>query len=137
MATREEMHEGSCFCRRVRYRIAGPLGSMMNCHCTDCRKSHGAAFATYIDVPWKNFKFLQGEDNLTTFTAETGTKRSFCRTCGTIVTCWSEGDKETLEISASSLDTPTDKRPEYHIFVRSKASWYDIKDGRPQHTTNR
>jgi hypothetical protein len=131
----QESHEGSCLCGRVRYRIEGPLGVMMNCHCTDCRKSHAAAFATYVEVPWSGFRFLKGEDHLTTYRAESGTKRSFCRTCGSIVTCWSDEDKLHLEISASTLDTPTDRRPEYHIFVRSKASWYDIKDGRPQHKT--
>ena len=38
-------------------------------------------------------------------------------------------------IAAATLDTPIDLRPEYHIYVRSKASWYDINDGKPQHET--
>ena len=125
-------YEGSCLCGRVRYRVTGALGTMSNCFCTDCRKSHAAAFATYIDVPRKGFQYLQGEDNLGTWKVESGTKRSFCRSCGSIVTCFVDGD-DLIEISAATLDTPTDGKPEYHIFVRSKVSWYDILDGKPQH----
>jgi hypothetical protein len=135
MAVVTETYEGSCFCRKVRYRVAGALGSMSNCHCTDCRKSHGAAFATYIDVPRRQFAFLQGEDELQTYRAETGTQRSFCRTCGSVVICFTDSDKEMLEVAAATLDTPIHKRPEYHIFVRSKVPWFDIQDGRPQHQT--
>ena len=136
MSTTGQTHRGSCFCGKVRYVVEGSPGVMMNCHCTDCRKSHGAAFATYIEVPWKGFSFVQGESELTTYTAPSGTKRSFCRSCGSIVTCWSEGDTNTLEISASTLDTPTDAKPAYHIYVRSKASSLDILDDRPQHRTS-
>lgn len=111
---------------------------MDHCHCVDCRKSHGAAFATYVEVPLAGFRFLSGEDHLTTYTAETGTSRSFCKTCGSIVICrWSEGDRKGLQISASTLDTPSGLRPECHSFVRSKADWFDLTDGLPQYETHR
>ncbi len=136
MRETQPIHEGSCLCGRVRYRVTGRLGVMDHCHCTDCRKSHAAAFATYIEVPWKSFEFLQGEDHLTTFAAATGTKRSFCPTCGSIVTCWNDADRRGLGIPASTLDTPTDARPQYHTFVRSKASWYDILDDLPRSSSS-
>ena len=126
-------HEGSCLCGRVRYEVAGELGNMSNCFCTDCRKSHAAPFATYIDAPRPGFKFVKGEDNLTTWQCESGTKRSFCKSCGSIVVCFVDSDPKTIEISAATVDTPFDKKPEYHIFVRSKVAWYDILDGKPQH----
>jgi hypothetical protein len=106
---------------------------MSHCHCTDCRKSHAAAFSTYIEAPRSAFQWLQGERDLRTYRAESGTKRSFCLTCGSIVVCFVDSDPKTIEIAASTFDTPIDKRPEYHIFVRSRAAWYDIQDGLPQH----
>ena len=130
-------YDGSCLCGRVRYRFLGPPGTIDHCHCTDCRKSHAAAFATYIEVPARAFEFLSGRENLTTHAAPSGTKRSFCRTCGSIVTCWSDADPEGIGVPASTLDTPIDARPEFHTYVRSKASWYDIQDGLPQHPTTR
>lgn len=130
-------YEGSCFCGKVRYRITEALKEMSHCHCTDCRKSHAAAFATYIDVPRSGFVFLKGEDQLQTYKAPSGTKRSFCRTCGSIVICFGDGEPGFLEISASTLDTPTGLKPSYHGYVRSKASWYDIQDKVPQYKTVR
>jgi hypothetical protein len=135
MSTGKTVHKGSCFCGRVTYEIKGKIGPMSHCHCTDCRKSHAAAFATYIDVPRDGFTFLKGEDQIQTYKAPSGTKRSFCRTCGSILTCWGDGEKKFLEISASTLDTPTDLKPVSHGFVRSKASWYDILDRAPQYQT--
>jgi len=40
------MLRGSCLCGGVRYEIAGPLSGALNCHCSMCRKAHGAAFRT-------------------------------------------------------------------------------------------
>ncbi len=128
-----ESYDGSCLCGAVRYRITGPPGTMSNCHCTDCRKSHAAAFSTYIDVDRSVLRFVSGEDRLTTYRALSGTMRSFCPTCGTIVLCFTETDPDWVDISVATLDTATAKRPEYHIFVRSKAPWHDILDGKPQH----
>jgi len=137
MGEAEKRHEGSCMCGAVKFRVTGELGEMMNCHCTHCRKSHAAAFATYIEVPWSRFEFSKGKDHLTTYKTDSGTKRSFCKTCGSIVICFADSDKTNLEISASVLDTPTDLKPAYDIYVRSKASWYEITGNRPQHKTTK
>lgn len=132
MSAQPEVFEGSCFCRKVIYRARGPLGTMDNCHCTDCRKSHAAAFATYIEIPRAALEFVSGQEEMTTYAAPSGTRRSFCRACGSNILCWVEGDP-TVEIAAGSLDTPITARPRSHIFVRSKVSWFDIQDGMPQY----
>lgn len=129
-------HQGSCLCGRVRYLVRGPLGPMDHCHCVHCRKSHGAAFATYVEVPKEALEILSGRDEMTTFTADTGTQRSFCRTCGAILLCFVDGDP-VVEVAAGTFDTPLALRPRAHIFVRSKADWYEIRDAAPQFQTTR
>ncbi len=133
MAATEQVLEGSCHCAKVRYRAVAPFGEMMNCHCTDCRKSHGAAFATYIEVPRERFSFVQGEGELHSFQAESGLQRYFCRNCGSIIWSGSKNPPEAYWITAGTLDTPLDRKPGAHIFLRSKAPWYDIKDDLPQY----
>jgi len=133
MATTEEVHEGSCCCGRVRFRLQGPFGSFSHCHCTDCRKSHGAAFATYIGVRLAQFTFLQGEGEVGSFTTQTGTRRSFCRHCGSTLTGTVTSEPDELYVAAATLDTPLRRKPEYHIFIRSKVPWIDLHDGLPQH----
>jgi len=129
--------EGSCLCGRVRYRARAPWGEMDHCHCLHCRKSHGAAFATYIEARSEAFEWIAGRENLETYMADTGTKRSFCVTCGSTLTCWTDADPAVLEIAAGTLDTPVTMRARAHIFVRSKAPWLDILDDVPQYRTYR
>ncbi|PYS95038.1 MAG: GFA family protein [Acidobacteria bacterium] len=133
MATEEEVHEGSCCCGRVRFRVTGPFGTFSHCHCTDCRKSHGAAFASYIGVARARFTFLEGESEVAGFTAETGTRREFCRHCGSSLTGSVTSEPDNVYIAAGTFDTPLRLKPEYHIFIRSKVPWLDLHDGLPQH----
>ena len=135
-ASKETHHEGSCLCGRVRYRIEGPVCNMSNCHCTDCRKHSGAAFVTFVEAPKQALAFVAGEDQLATHQAASGTKRRFCRSCGAGLVCFVDSD-DLVEINAATLDTPVSLRPEYHIYVRSKVSWFDIQDGMPQHQAAR
>lgn len=137
METRPEVYEGSCLCGRIRYRARAPLGEMDNCHCTDCRKSHGAAYATYVDASRSRFEVDGGTENLTTFAAASGTKRSFCSTCGATLFCWVDAEPEIIEIAVATLDTPIADRPRSHTFVRSKVSWLEILDGMPQYPAAR
>jgi len=134
MTASRQTHEGSCQCGRVRYKVEGPLSNMSNCHCSDCRKNSGAAFVTYVEVPKKTFGYTKGADLIQTYQAESGTKRVFCRQCGSTLGCYIDAD-DLMEIAAATLDTPVDLRPGYHIFVRSKVNWYDILDDKPQHQT--
>lgn len=133
MAEKDEAHEGSCCCGRVRFRLQGPFGSFTHCHCTDCRKSHGAAFATYLGVDRARFGFLSGEGEVGGFTTGTGTRRSFCRHCGSSLTSTTAGEPDAIYVAAATLDTPLQRTPEYHIFIRSRVPWLDFRDGLPQH----
>jgi hypothetical protein len=129
----DEAHEGSCCCGRIRYRLRGPFGSFSHCHCTDCRKTHGAAFATYLGVERARFELVRGGEGLSGHTTETGTRRNFCRDCGSSLTCTVAAEPDTVYVAAGTLDTPLRLAPEYHIFVRSKVPWLDLNDGLPQH----
>jgi hypothetical protein len=124
---------GSCVCGRVQYRARGPFGSMTHCHCTDCRKSHGAAFATYVGVAAGQFTLTRGAEELSGWTTEAGTRRNFCRVCGSNISCTVAPEPEMVYIAVATFDTPLDRRPESHIFVRSRVPWFEIQDGLPQH----
>ena len=41
------MNRGSCLCGAVRYEVSDPFEEMHHCHCSKCRKAHGAAFSTF------------------------------------------------------------------------------------------
>jgi hypothetical protein len=58
------MHTGSCLCGAVKYRIDTPIREVSHCHCSMCRKAHGAAFASYASVPRAAFHLLEGQDRI-------------------------------------------------------------------------
>jgi hypothetical protein len=91
----EQLFEGSCLCGQVRYRAIGPFVDMLHCHCTDCQKCHGGAFMTGVGVKPGQFTIVQGQDRLQMFQAESGTRRSFCRTCGSKIKVENDRWKET------------------------------------------
>ena len=126
-----ETHTGSCLCGSVRYRATEPFLDMLHCHCTDCRKAHGAAFATSIGVSRDRFAIVAGEGDLASFTTPTGTRRSFCRRCGSKIAV--ENDAwDALYVPAGTIDTALPHRPQLHMYVRSRVPWNEIEDGLPQ-----
>src|SRR5688572_17400839 len=53
---------GACLCGTVRYELDGPFTMMMHCHCSMCRKHHGAPFATFVAAAHSGFRWRSGED---------------------------------------------------------------------------
>ena len=78
------MTRGQCLCGAVRYEVDGPFDSMLNCHCSMCRKEHGAPFATVVTAPLAGFRWVSGEDSICTYKTQSGGSRSFCRLCGSV-----------------------------------------------------
>ncbi|WP_445081937.1 GFA family protein [Vibrio alginolyticus] len=40
--------EGSCLCGGVRFSVSGFSEKVANCHCSMCRKFHGAALGNWL-----------------------------------------------------------------------------------------
>lgn len=138
MTTSEEgVLTGSCLCQVVQYRITGSLGSMGNCYCTDCRKAHSAAFATFIGLRNAQLAYEKGEGELQRYAVRPGVIRTFCRRCSSIMTWESSDEPGVIFVAAGTLDTPWERKPEFHIFVSSKPAWYDILDAQPQYEGHR
>ena len=128
------MSEGSCLCAKVRWRAQGKLGAVTHCHCSMCRKAHGAPFASYTGVPTERFEWLAGEDAMVRYESSSGTSRTFCRVCGSVTPCLFGGDR--VAIPAASVTAGTeDLEASAHIFVASGASWHTIGDRLAQFDT--
>jgi hypothetical protein len=126
------MLKGSCLCGGVGYQVDGEIGPMAHCHCSMCRKHHGASFATFVGVERSRFRWVKGEELVARYQSSPGHERSFCRTCGSnLPVPWSSG-AQTLYIPAGTLDDDPGVRPAVHIFVASKAPWVEISDELPQ-----
>lgn len=129
---------GQCLCGAIKYQVDAIEPKMGHCHCSMCRKFHGAAFATYGEAKRENFHWLKGETLLCAYKADNATVRQFCRNCGSSLTfAAADGEQEIVEFALSTLDSDIEQSPDVHIFTAYKANWYEITDDLPRFKDDR
>jgi len=127
------MIRGSCLCGEVKFEIHGKLGRSSHCHCSMCRKAHGAAFGTYALVRVEDFKLLAGAELIARYRSSPGVERTFCSRCGSTLQFISEKLPGIVDVALGVLDDDPGIRVPHHIYVASKAPWLEITDGLPQY----
>ena len=125
------MYEGGCLCGAVRWRVEGRVSGVWLCHCSKCRRSTGSAFAASVLARPAAFRWEAGEENVSRYTSESGYHTVFCRTCGSPVP-WVREELGQVFLGAGGLEGPFEKGVLRHIFVGSKAAWWEIDDDLPR-----
>ncbi len=127
---------GSCLCGalryEVRYEVRGPLNDLYHCHCSRCRKAHGAPFASFAITALSDLHWLEGQDSVSPGTLPSGSARPFCKHCGSPA----PGTLPEMGLAfvfLGSMEGDPGIRPMAHIFVGSKAPWFEISDAIVQH----
>ena len=127
------MIRGSCLCKGVQFEIHGTFGRSSHCHCSMCRKAHGAAFGSYALVNSETFKVTAGAELIARYRSSPDVVRTFCARCGSTLQFLRQSTPEIQFVALGVLDDDPEMRPARHIFVGSKAPWFEITDGLPQH----
>ncbi|MCB2055113.1 MAG: GFA family protein [Geminicoccaceae bacterium] len=125
----ERVIEGGCLCGAVRYRVDGVLRPVVNCHCGQCRRTHGA-FGPYTDCARADLTLLRDE-TLAHYRSSPDVRRSFCARCGSTL-FWDRDGAPHISICAGTLDLPSGLSTAGHIYVADKADFYEIDDGLPR-----
>src|SRR5262245_27876086 len=99
-----DMVTGSCLCGGIRYRIDGELGQATHCHCSMCRKVHGAAFGTYARVDRRQLEWLQGQELIGRYASSAKYERTFCRRCGSTLQSVDRVDPNVFYLALGTLD---------------------------------
>lgn len=124
------MTKGACLCGKITWEFSAEPEAAYHCHCSMCRKAHGAAFGTYYWIKSKTFNWTGSLDSLVEYSSSPELDRAFCRECGSVVP---NPDKEEDYVYVPA-GSHTDGPPiDEHIMVGSKAPWYDISDSLQQH----
>ncbi len=100
-----------------------------------CRRVHGAAFGTYGAVPKENFRWLSGSDFVKLYRSSDTLERTFCSNCGSTLQAILESEPDVIYLALGTTNDDPKCRPAMHIFVGSKAPWYEITDDLPQYET--
>jgi hypothetical protein len=132
MNGRQSHFEGGCACRAVRYRLtSGPL-IVHACHCTECQRLGGGAFAVNALIETDRLERLAGEPRAVPVVGTSGKPQTIfrCPTCQ--VALWSHypgaGTKLAF-VRVGTLDEPARLPPDIHIFTSTKAPWFELPPG--------
>jgi len=120
---------GGCLCGAVRYELRGQLRGVYNCHCGQCRRSHGS-FGPYSSVSHDQITFTE-QRGLKWYDSSEIARRGFCGDCGSSL-FWEPADKDHIAISAGSIDQPSGLTTLGHIFTDDKGDFYAINDDLPR-----
>ncbi|QOZ37397.1 GFA family protein [Bradyrhizobium sp. CCBAU 53421] len=127
----ETILTGECFCRDVRYEVADAFTYALNCHCSNCRRTTGSAFKPFAGIVREKFNVTSGADGLLIYGDEL-THDAHCGRCGSLLYSQVRNGAYVHVTMGTLRDAPT-IRPTAHIFVGSKAPWYEILDDLPQY----
>ena len=124
---------GSCLCGGVAYEVTGPIKVVHNCHCSRCRKARAAAHTTNGFTAMDDVRYTCGEETLRTYRLPEARHFSqvFCPTCGSGMPR-RDPERGVAVIPFGSLDDDPGRGADDHIFVASKAPWYEITDDLPR-----
>ena len=129
------MITGRCECGKVHYEVDGEIADFSHCHCSQCRRLHGAAFASFGGVPRDKFRYVSGEPDLKTYASSETSDRVFCGNCGSNILGDVASEPDEHYIAMGTVDGNPKCPPGYHQYVGSKAPWYEISDGLPAYDT--
>jgi hypothetical protein len=123
---------GGCLCGAVRFRITFPTKWCAHCHCSMCRRAHGAAFVTFCGVPAGQFTITHGADDLARYDSSAHAWRRFCRKCGSTLTFEGERWADEVHVVLANVDDPIDRPPAAHCYYDGHVPWLELADALPK-----
>jgi len=115
---------GGCLCGAVRYTAEADPSSAIVCHCLDCQKFTGSAFATLVAVP-KDAVRIDGTMKGFAKQGDSGKsiERFFCPDCGASIMDEAEAVPGLVMIQAGTLDDSSWVKPTSQIYGASAQPW--------------
>lgn len=128
-----ESLEGGCSCGAVRFRLTAAPMFVHCCHCLDCQRQTGSAFAINALIETDRIEMLAGTPEPVSMPTDSGRPHDIyrCPTCKVAV--WSDyGRRPYLRfVRVGTLDEPAAIAPDVHIYTRSKVPWVALPAGVP------
>ena len=125
----QQMEKAGCLCGAIRFEVdREAIAGQAHCHCRDCQRSTGSAFASFCFVPESGFRLIAGEPNSFEVTAESGGKvvRSFCGRCGSQLFSQVEVMPGVYFVKAGSFEDATWMTPAMALWCESAQPWAPV-----------
>jgi hypothetical protein len=123
---------GACFCGEIEFSIELPTLFCGHCHCTMCRRNHGAGYVTWFGVPRKKLSIDAGAASLKTFDSSDHGRRSFCGRCGSSLFCELSEHPDQIDVVLANMNEEIDRSPQFHSFFDRRVDWIPVDDELPK-----
>jgi len=129
--------EGGCSCGAVHYRLTAAPMFVHCCHCRDCQRQTGSAFALNALIETDCVEVLSGAPEPVAMPTESGRPHDIYRCPKCRIAVWSDyGRRGVLRfVRVGTLDDPSVITPDVHIYTRSKLPWVTLPEGVPAFET--
>ncbi len=129
--------KGSCLCGQVKFSFKTIVAAPSHCHCSMCRKFHGAAMGSYCVVRRDDFSWDSGGELVKYFQSSDQVQRGFCSHCGSSLTFENSSEAEYIDIALGTLDQQIELLPDTHIYVNDSVNWLTLDDELDKYTLGR
>lgn len=123
--------KGGCYCGATAYEVDDAFSYAMNCHCSQCRRTTGAAFKPFAGIETGRLVLTKGADTLLIVGDPAAAHDVHCMACGSLLYSVVRENAFVHVAMGTLVDAPS-IRPSMHIMVGSKAPWFEIADDLPQ-----
>lgn len=123
---------GACLCGAVQFDADLPSLWMAHCHCSLCRRAHGAAFVTWAGFDAARCRIEDTEGALRWYASSPGAERGFCSRCGSTLFFRSQRWPGELHIVRANFRDALDRQPQAHVFYDTRVDWYAVGDALPK-----
>ena len=119
--------KGGCLCGAVRYTAEADPTSASVCHCRDCQKFTGSAFAVLVRVT-KEAVSIEGTPKTFTSLGGSGNPifRHFCPECGSSIAEESAMRPDSIVLNVGTFDDPSVAKPGREIFRADALPWIEV-----------
>ena len=124
--TSKGTHPASCRCGQLTVTATGTPVRISVCHCLNCQKRSGSAFATQVRYPASQVT-TSGETNTYTTTGENGAAHfHFCPDCGATVYFNNDSVPDTIAIALGAFDDPYFVTPNISVWEVRQHEWLEL-----------
>ena len=118
---------GTCLCGALRFEVTLSTRWALHCHCTLCRRAHGAPVVTWVGVESSRFALIE-ETTLRWYASTPGAERGFCERCGSTLFFRSERWPDEVHIVRTAFEGEIDREPSGHVHTADRADWFPFED---------
>ena len=119
-------HTASCRCGQLTATATGDPVRISVCHCLNCQKRSGSAFAAQVRFPADQVT-MAGQFNTFTATGDNGAAHfHFCPDCGATVYYSNDSIPDTIAIALGAFDDPYFFVPTVSVWEERQHEWVEI-----------